>query len=87
VSSSFSIGDEPTFENTPSVWRRRGESVPKLWHVWPSAGTGPIQAHVKGVEAVEAHCESQVAEDESYVVAEIAPSAVRYAVTVNGGGC
>jgi hypothetical protein len=50
-----------TIDNTPSVWRKRGEPVPDLWHVWPSSGTNRIEAHVSGVDIVEAHCVSQVA--------------------------
>jgi hypothetical protein len=50
-----------TIENTPSVWRRRGDRVPNVWRVWPSSGASRIEAHVKGVEIVEAHCQSQVA--------------------------
>jgi hypothetical protein len=51
----------PTIENTPSVWRRRGDRVPNVWRVWPSSGGSRIEAHVKGVEIVEAHCQGQVA--------------------------
>jgi hypothetical protein len=51
----------PTIENTPSVWRRRGDRVPNVWRVWPSSGASRIEAHVKGVEIVEAHCQGQVA--------------------------
>jgi hypothetical protein len=51
----------PTIDNTPSVWRRRGDRVPNDWRVWPSSGGSPIQAHVKGVEIVQAHCSGQVA--------------------------
>jgi len=53
--------DDPSFENTPSVWRRRGQPVPKTWQVWPMTGARPLQARVKGIEAVEAHCQAQVA--------------------------
>jgi hypothetical protein len=35
--------------------------VPNDWRVWPSSGAGRIEAHVKGVEIVEAHCQGQVA--------------------------
>ena len=51
----------PTIENTPSVWRRRGDRVPNVWRVWPSSGASRIEAHVKGVEIVDAHCQGQVA--------------------------
>ena len=50
----------PTFENTLSVWRRRGQPVPRTWHVWPAVGTRPLQARVTGVEAL-AGCQIQVA--------------------------
>jgi hypothetical protein len=53
--------DDPTFENTPSVWKRRGQPVPKTWQVWPTSATAPVQARVTGIEAVEAHCQAQVA--------------------------
>jgi hypothetical protein len=43
------------------VWLRRGQRVPRLWRVWPSSGGGPVRARVRGVEIVEAHCETQVA--------------------------
>jgi len=51
----------PTIENVPSVWRRRGDRVPSVWRVWPSSGANRIEARVKGVEIVEAHCQRQVA--------------------------
>jgi hypothetical protein len=51
----------PTIENTPSVWRRRGDRVPNVWRVWPASGASRIEAHLKGVEIVEAHCQGQVA--------------------------
>ena len=51
----------PTLDITPSVWRRRGDRVPKIWQVWPSSGASRIEAQVKGVEIVEAHCQGQVA--------------------------
>jgi hypothetical protein len=51
----------PTIDNTPSVWRKRGDRVPTVWHVWPASGASPIRARVSGVEVVEAHCSGQVA--------------------------
>jgi hypothetical protein len=51
----------PTIDNTPSVWRRRGDQVPNVWRVWPSSGASRIDAHITGVEIVEAHCQRQVA--------------------------
>ena len=53
--------DEPTFENIPSVWRRRGVAIPRTWQVWPTSGAQPIQARVKDVAIVDAHCGAQVA--------------------------
>lgn len=50
-----------SIDNTASIWRRRGERVPNVWRVWPASGTRPIEAHVNGVEVVEAHCGGQVA--------------------------
>jgi hypothetical protein len=54
-------GGLPTTGNTPSIWRRRGDRVPTVWRAWPSSGASRIEAHVKGVEIVEAHCQGQVA--------------------------
>ncbi len=51
----------PTLDNVPSVWRRRGDPVPLVWQVRPATGGSPVQAHVKGVDNVEAHCGFQVA--------------------------
>jgi hypothetical protein len=51
----------PTIDNTPSVWRRRGDRVPDVWRVWSASGGAPIQAQVSGVEVVDAHCTSQLA--------------------------
>ena len=51
----------PTFENTPSVWRQRGQPVPRTWHVWPTTGTRPLQARVTGVDALDSGCQTQVA--------------------------
>lgn len=51
----------PTVDNIPSVWRRRGDHVPNFWPVWPSSGASRIEAHITGVEIVEAHCQRQVA--------------------------
>ena len=45
----------------PSVWRRRAEHVPDVWHVWPASGGQLVEARVSGVEVVEAHCSSQIA--------------------------
>jgi hypothetical protein len=53
--------DKPTFENTPSVWRRHGRPVSKTWHVWPVRGGPSLQTRVTAVESVEAHCVAQVA--------------------------
>jgi hypothetical protein len=54
-------GGTPTIDTTPSVWRRRGDRVPHVWQVWPSSGGTRTEAHVQGVEIVEAHCQRQVA--------------------------
>jgi hypothetical protein len=43
------------------AWSRRGKDVPRLWRVLPSSGGGPVPARARGVEIVEAHCETQVA--------------------------
>ncbi len=51
----------PTIDNTPSVWRRYRERMPRVWRVWPTSGASRIEAHVKAVEIVEAHCQSQLA--------------------------
>jgi hypothetical protein len=50
-----------SIQSTPSVWRRHGQPVPRAWHVWPASGAPPIDAHVNGVEVVEAGCLEQVA--------------------------
>ncbi len=52
---------DPTFENTPNIWRRHGQSVPSTWHLWPVSGTKPTQVRVNGIETVDAHCVAQVA--------------------------
>jgi hypothetical protein len=42
-------------------WRPAGlTDAPRVFWVWPAAGGGPIRARVRGVEIVEAHCETQV---------------------------
>jgi hypothetical protein len=53
--------DVTTIENVPSVWRRRGDSVPDVWRAWPTSGGRPIDAKVSGLEAVKAHCFLQIA--------------------------
>jgi hypothetical protein len=53
--------DIKSLDAVPSVWSRRGASVPKLWHVWPASGGAPIQAQVNGIAVVDAHCTGQVA--------------------------
>lgn len=62
---AWSEADEATditaIDSVPSVWRRRGGSVPNVWRVWPASGGTPIQAQVSGIEVVEAHCSGQVA--------------------------
>ena len=50
-----------TIDRTQSVWRKRGERVPRVWTVWPSAGGRSIQARVTGIEVADAHCGKQVA--------------------------
>ncbi|HEU4689378.1 MAG TPA: hypothetical protein VFS23_13480 [Vicinamibacterales bacterium] len=45
----------------PSIWLKRGERVPTSWTVWPSSGTRSVRTRVRGVEAVNAHCQRQVA--------------------------
>ena len=54
-------GGTPTLDNVPSVWRARGDPVPLVWQVWPATGVSSIQAHVKGVGNVDAHCGLQAA--------------------------
>src|SRR4051812_342398 len=53
--------DDPTLENIPSVWQRRGLPIPKTWHVWPTSGARPVRAQLNGIDVVEAHCQAQVA--------------------------
>jgi hypothetical protein len=55
------IDPAPTLDNIESVWSKRGEGVPTIWHVWRVLGGGRIEAQVKGLEVVEAHCGGQVA--------------------------
>ena len=43
------------------AWSRHGQGVPRLWRVWPAAGGGGVATRARGVELVEAHCETQVA--------------------------
>jgi len=50
-----------TIDGTPSVWRRRGERVPRVWTVWPATGARSIQAQVTGIQVADAHCGGQVA--------------------------
>ena len=54
--------ENPTFENTASVWRRHGQSIPKSWYVWPVTGSKPNRTRISGLESVDAYCgEPQVA--------------------------
>jgi len=55
------VDPTPTLTNMPSVWRERGEDVPRLWHVWPVAGGDRIEARVQRVDVVQAQCLRQVA--------------------------
>jgi hypothetical protein len=55
------VDPTPTLTNMPSVWRERGEDVPRLWHVWPVAGGNSVEARVQGVDVVQAQCLRQVA--------------------------
>ena len=50
-----------TLDKIPHAWRRRGEAVPRTWHVWPASGARVTRAHVQGIEVVDAHCSSQLA--------------------------
>ena len=50
-----------TLDAIPSIWQKRGKSVPTTWTVWPSTGDRSVRATVRGVEAVNAHCQRQVA--------------------------
>ena len=50
-----------SLDAVPSVWRKRGDPVPRVWTVWPASGGTPIQARVGGIEVVKAHCSGQVA--------------------------
>lgn len=45
----------------PTIWRRLGRGIPTTWHAWPAGGGHPIEAHTRGLEVVEAHCQTQVA--------------------------
>ena len=51
----------PTFENTQSVWRRRGQPVPRIWHLPTTTGNRPLHARVSGVDAFDSHCQTQIA--------------------------
>jgi hypothetical protein len=51
----------PTLANTPSIWRRRKQPVPKIWHVSPPLGARPSQARVTGIDAQESGCQTQIA--------------------------
>jgi len=49
-----------TVDDVDSIWRRRRERVPRVWHVWPTSG-GTLQARVKGLDVADTHCVSQIA--------------------------
>ena len=51
----------PTIDAIESIWRKRGERVPRTWTVWPASGASSIRAQVNGIEVVDAHCAGQVA--------------------------
>jgi hypothetical protein len=51
----------PTIDGIESIWRKRGERVPRVWTVWPATGASSAQARVNGIEVAEGHCEGQVA--------------------------
>jgi hypothetical protein len=51
----------PTLANTPSIWRRLGQPVPKIWQVWATPGARPSQARVTGIDAQESGCQIQIA--------------------------
>jgi len=51
----------PSIEAAPSVWRRRGERVPRVWHVWPGSNGALFPARVTGIDVVDAGCLSQLA--------------------------
>jgi hypothetical protein len=55
------VDPTPTLTNMPSVWRERGEDVPRIWHVSPVAGGDRVEARVQRVEVVQAQCLRQVA--------------------------
>jgi len=50
----------PTIDGIESIWRKRGERVPRVWTVWPATGASSIQARVNGIEIADAHCGGQV---------------------------
>jgi hypothetical protein len=50
-----------TIDGTKSIWRKRGQRVPRVWTVWPASGAPSIQARVNGIEVVDADCGGQVA--------------------------
>jgi hypothetical protein len=50
-----------TVDDVDSIWRRRRERVPRVWHVWPASGGASLQARVNGVEVAETHCVGQLA--------------------------
>jgi hypothetical protein len=50
-----------TIDGTQSIWRKRGERVPRDWTVWPASGAPSIQARVNGIEVADAHCGGQLA--------------------------
>jgi hypothetical protein len=50
-----------TVDDVDSIWRRRRERVPPVWHVWPASGGASLEARVNGVEVAETHCVGQLA--------------------------
>jgi hypothetical protein len=49
-----------TIGGIESIWRKRGERVPREWTVWPRTGARSVQAHVSGIDVVDAYCGGQV---------------------------
>ena len=70
-------------EAIPSVWQKRGEPVPTRWTAWPSAGGKPIQATVRGVEIVEAHCGAQIALKTNLPTAEVDHHGGKFGIAVD----
>jgi len=78
------VDPTPTLTNIPSVWRERGEDVPRLWHVSPVAGGDRIEARVQRVEVVQ---QEHGDESEVYAIEEVGAADTRRLVQRDAGGC